>query len=87
MPTIMPVSSLRTYSDVLDHVDVGAPVFLTKNGRGKYAIIDMSDYDRLTAESHLFVELEKGRESGERDGWLTPDEVRSHFASKGSDER
>ncbi|MBR6460094.1 MAG: macro domain-containing protein [Actinomycetaceae bacterium] len=43
------------------------------------AIIEMSGC-RRTAENRLFAELEKGRESGERDGWLTPEEVRSHFA-------
>lgn len=82
MPTIMPVSSLRMYSDVLDNVDVGSPVFLTKNGHGKYAIIDMNDYDRLAAEGRLFDELNKGKESGEQDGWFAAEEVRRHFASK-----
>ncbi len=39
MPNIKPISDLRNYSDVLRDVSVGAPVFLTKNGRGRYAII------------------------------------------------
>ena len=43
MPTITPVSSLRSYTEVLDGVAPGAPVFLTKNGQGKYAILDMDD--------------------------------------------
>ena len=41
MPNIKPISDLRNYSDVLRDVSVGAPVFLTQNGRGRYAIIDM----------------------------------------------
>ena len=44
MPNIKPISDLRNYSDVLHDVAVGAPVFLTKNGRGRYAILDMQRY-------------------------------------------
>ena len=44
MPNIKPISDLRNYTDVLHDVTVGAPVFLTKNGRGKYAILDIHDY-------------------------------------------
>ena len=35
MPNIKPVSDLRNYSEVLQDVTEGSPVFLTKNGRGK----------------------------------------------------
>ena len=38
MPNIKPVSDLRNYSEVLHDVALGAPVFLTKNGRRCYAI-------------------------------------------------
>ena len=41
MPNIKPISDLRNYTEVLHDVAVGAPVFLTKNGRGRYAIVDM----------------------------------------------
>ena len=34
MPNIKPISDLRNYTEVLRDVAVGAPVFLTKNGRG-----------------------------------------------------
>ena len=82
MPSIMPVSSLRSYTEVLEDVAPGAPVFLTKNGHGKYAILDMEDYDRLAAENRLFAELEKGRISGEQDGWVASESVREHFEKK-----
>lgn len=80
MPAIMPVSSLRSYTKVLEGVAPGEPVFLTKNGHGKYAILDMEDYDRLAAENRLFAELDKGRVSGERDGWVASADVRAHTA-------
>ena len=85
MPAILPVSSLRGYTDVLDKVGPGSPVFLTKNGHGTYAILEMADYDRLVAEKALFTELEAGRLSGERDGWISSDDVRSHFAKRSQD--
>lgn len=75
MPNIKPVSDLRNYTEVLQDVSVGAPVFLTKNGRGKYAILDIHDYERAQATIRLMNELAKGRKSGEEKGWLTLEEV------------
>lgn len=75
MPNIKPISDLRNYTEVLRDVSVGAPVFLTKNGRGKYAILDIHDYDRIQATIQLMNELAKGRKSGEEKGWLTLEEV------------
>ena len=72
MPNIRPISDLRNYTDVLRDVSEGAPVFLTKNGRGKYAIVDLQDYEKTQATIRLMNELAKGRRSGETEGWLTP---------------
>ena len=85
MPNIVPISDLRNYSSVLDSVSVGSPVFLTKNGRGCYAIIDISEqeeYEKTKAALRLMCELEKGRQSGEQDGWIDSSEVRRHFKEK-----
>lgn len=79
MPNIKPISDLRNYSEVLHDVDVGAPVFLTKNGRGKYAILDIKDYEKTQATLKLMSELEKGRLSGEQEGYLASEEMREHF--------
>ena len=65
MPNIKPISDLRNYSEVLRNVAVGAPVFLTKNGRGRYAIVDIQDYEKTQATIRLMNELAKGRHSGE----------------------
>lgn len=75
MPNIKPISDLRNYTEVLQDVSVGAPVFLTKNGRGKYAIMDIHDYERAQATIRLMNELAKGRKSGDEKGWLTLEEV------------
>jgi len=75
MPIIKPVSDLRNYNDVLQDIDVGRPVFLTKNGRGLYAILDMREYEKINAALKLTAELAKGERSGREQGWLTADEV------------
>ncbi len=78
MPNIKPVSDLRNYGEVLRDVAVGQPVFLTKNGHGRYAVIDIEEYreyERMKAMDWLLSELDKGRLSGETDGWLPADEV------------
>jgi len=43
MPKIKPISDLRNYGEVLRDVTIGSPVFLTKNGRGRYAVIDIDE--------------------------------------------
>ena len=65
MPNIKPISDLRNYTEVLRDVEEGAPVFLTKNGRGRYAIVDMHDYEKEQATIRLMNEIAKGRRSGE----------------------
>ena len=57
MPNIKPVSDLRNYNEVLNDIAVGEPVFLTKNGRGRYAILDIKEYEKLHAELKLVSEL------------------------------
>ena len=85
MPKIVPISDLRNYSSVLDSVAVGSPVYLTKNGKGRYAIIDISEqeeYEKAKAALQLMCELEKGKRSGEEKGWVSSDDVRKHFKEK-----
>ena len=75
MPNIKPVSDLRNYNEVLNDIAVGEPVFLTKNGRGKYAILDIREYEKLCAELKLLSELEKGEKSAREKDWLSLLEV------------
>lgn len=58
------------------------PIFLLKNGRGRYAIVDIQEYEKTQAMLHLVNELTKGKKSGEEEGWLSPDDVKAHFAEK-----
>ena len=53
MPNIKPVSDLRNYNEVLRDIAVGEPVFLTKNGRGRYVLIDIEEYEKTKATIKL----------------------------------
>ena len=75
MPNIKPVSDLRKYNEVLKDISIGEPVYLTKNGRGRYAIVDMHEYEKLRATIKLMGELSKGEKSGKEQGWLSIEEV------------
>jgi hypothetical protein len=78
MPTIEKVSALRNYQAVLEQVRPGNPVFLTKNGTGRYAIVDTDEYDflyRATFE-RLFSELDAARKEADTEGWISLSEAR-----------
>ena len=75
MPNIKPVSDLRNYTEVLRDVTMGDPVFLTKNGRGRYALIDIADYEKTQATIKLMSQLAAGEKSGREKGWLSIEEL------------
>ena len=77
MPKIKPISDLRNYTSVLKDITPGEPVFLTKNGRGKYAIIDIEEYERLKASIKLISQLASGEQAGRETGWLSMEEVQA----------
>ncbi len=76
MPNIKPVSDLRNYNEVLRDVEDGEPVFLTKNGRGRYVILDIEEFERIRAEMKLMSELEKGERSAREKGWIKAEDVK-----------
>ena len=82
MPMIKPVSELRNYPEILKEVKAGSPVYLTKNGTGRYVLIDIADYSNVEAAAKLSFELMRGRLSGESSGWISKEQMRNHFAEK-----
>ena len=76
MPNIKPVSDLRNYTDVLKDISAGEPVFLTKNGRGRYVIIDMDDYEKMRAIVKLLGKLSEAEISVKENGWIDGDKVK-----------
>lgn len=75
MPNIKPISDLRNYTKVLEEVAVGAPVYLTKNGRGRYAVVDIAEYEKQQATIQLLAALADGERSAQKGGWLGIDSV------------
>jgi prevent-host-death family protein len=85
MPNIRPVSDLRNYGEVLRHVSIGSPVFLTRNGHGRYVVIDIDEYkeyEKMLAWQTLKYELDKGRNSNENKGGVPADKVRTYFEER-----
>mgnify|MGYP000977197005 CR=1 FL=1 len=83
MPNIKPISDLRNYASVLETVEVGKPLYLTKNGRGMYTVMDMKEqqkkaelYDQMQTKLELMHALMEGKISGEREGWVSAEEAK-----------
>lgn len=77
MPNIRPVSDLRNYAEVLKEISVDEPVFLTKNGRGRYAIVDIEEYEKTKAIIKLMSKLAEAEKSVKENDWLSNDDVKA----------
>lgn len=76
MPQIIPVSDLRNYSEVLGSCQKGNPVFLTKNGRGRYVVLDIEEYEKQIAALHILTALSEGENSvKDESDWLTTEQA------------
>lgn len=85
MPTIRPVSDLRNYPVVLQDVEEGSPVYLTKNGRGVYALMTMEDfkeYEKIMAANRLMEEIRLAEIEAEEQGWLSVEEVKDRLEKR-----
>lgn len=82
MPIIKPVSDLSNYNKVLSNIKVDKPVFLTKNGRCRYAIVDMEEYNNTQAKLKLLGELAKGEASAKEQEYISISEVEAHLGLK-----
>ncbi len=70
MPNILPISDLKNYGEVLSQCENGSPIYLTKNGRGKYVVQSLADYEKLMATIQLLSELAQGQESLRKSGGM-----------------
>ena len=81
MTNIIPVSDLRNYPSVLEQVSKGNPVYLTKNGRGAYVIMEIAEFEEYTKEKaamQLMIELSKGTNNEN----YSSDYVKQHIKDK-----
>ena len=71
MANILPVSDLRNYNEVLKNCHKGEPVYLTKNGRGRFVVMDIE-------EKKLLMKLQEAEEAvKDGEGWLDLDELKA----------
>ena len=78
MPNIKPISDLRSNTAVLNEVAYGNRVYLTRNGHGQCAIIDMKELDELDkmiALRGLMKDLDRAKARADREGWIDADEA------------
>lgn len=82
MPTIKPVSELRNYTKVINEVRYGNRVYLTKNGHGQIAMINMQELDEMEKELALYrfkLEMAKGEKSILEDGTVSSEELKKEL--------
>lgn len=60
MLNIKPITDLENYNKVLNDIEIGKPVILTKNGKSRYVIMDINEYERMQSILKLMSELAKG---------------------------
>ena len=85
MARIAPISDLRNYGTVLDQVEPGVPVYLTRNGHDAYCIRTMEDEEfflKAEAMIQLLSELNAGIRSGDEEGWFTADDIRARLRQR-----
>ncbi len=78
MPNIKPISDLRNYTAVINEVAYGNRVYLTKNGHGQCAIIDMKELDELDQQKafyHLMNRLKEAEQSIREEGTISADNL------------
>ena len=78
MPNIKPISDLRNYNEVLKDCENGEPIFLTKNGRGKYVVLDIEEYERQQATIKLLTKLSEAEEAIQNgEEWQTLEQLKN----------
>ena len=63
MPLIIPSSDLRNkYNEISETCHkTGKPIYITKNGKGDLALIDINVFEYMVEKYDLYEEIEKGR--------------------------
>lgn len=78
MPNILPLSDLRNYNEVLKNCHKGEPIYLTKNGRGRFVVMDIEDYERECAEKKLLIKIKEAEDAvKDGQGWSDLDELKA----------
>jgi len=58
-------------------IAVGEPIFLTKNSRGRYVLIDIAEYEKTQTSLKLLAKLNQAEVAAmDVPSWMDADEVR-----------
>jgi len=82
MPNIKPISELRNYTNVINEVKYGSRVYLTKNGHGYIAMINMQELDELEkrlAYYKFMLEMANAEKSVQEEGTITIEELKQEL--------
>ncbi|MBO6300013.1 MAG: type II toxin-antitoxin system Phd/YefM family antitoxin [Lachnospiraceae bacterium] len=82
MPNIKPISELRNYTSVVNEVKYGSRVYLTKNGHGQIAMINMQELDEMEKQLALYrfqLEMDKGERSILEEGTISSEDLRKEL--------
>lgn len=80
MTAIKPISDLRNYNEVLKECVNGNPVYLTKNGRGKYILLEIETYDEQVSKMKLLEALAEGEMDAIENGWYSMEDLEKELA-------
>ena len=78
MPNIKPISDLKNYTSIINQVTYGNRIYLTKNGHGQCAIIDMKELDELDKHKELLKlmsKLSEAKVSIREEGTISSDDL------------
>lgn len=81
MTIIRPVSDLRNYPAVLEEAKDGNVVYLTKNGRGAYVLMEIAEfeeYNKDKASLQLMSELAQAKSSS----YVVSEDVVKYFKDR-----
>ncbi len=82
MLNIKSVSDLSTHPAIIDEVAYGKRLYLARNGRSSWAIIDikeLEELDRQKALNQLLCSLRKAEQSVETEGMVSADDLEAEL--------
>lgn len=82
MLNVKPVSDLRNYNAILKDCAVNNPVYLTKNGRGRYVLVDIAEYEKKSELLELYAKLAVGEKQIAEGKSLSSEEAKAKLKQK-----
>ena len=78
MPCIKPISELKNYTAIVNQVSYGNRIYLTRNGHGQCALVDMQELDELDKQKALLAlmgKLNDAKSSVHEEGTISAEDL------------